>query len=98
MDMGPKAVVVTLGGEGCVFADEHGTGRLEAFEVEVVDTTGAGDCFHGAFCAGLVQGRPFERNVEFAAAAAAINCRSLGGRAGLPGRETVEGFLKERGR
>jgi len=98
MDMGPDAVVVTLGERGCVFADAAGVRRRAAFQVEVIDTTGAGDCFHGAFCAALVQGRTFDEAVELASAAAAMNCRSLGGRAGLPGMRELKAFLDGRER
>ena len=98
MELGPRAVVLTLGAEGCVYADGSGIRSRPAFEVDVVDTTGAGDCFHGAFCAGLIKGLDLEGTVELASAAASINCRSLGGRAGLPTTDEVEAFLKERNR
>lgn len=96
LEMGPKAAVVTLGPKGCVFADASGVRPRPAFEIEAVDTTGAGDCFHGAFCVGVVKGWDLDRIVEFASAAAAINCMTLGGRAGSPTMKEVEAFLKER--
>jgi len=97
-ELGPGVAVVTLGERGCAFADGSDRGRMPAFEVEVVDTTGAGDCFHGAFCVGVVHGWPLERTLEFASAAAALKCRKLGGRAGLPTMDEVEAFLQERRR
>jgi sulfofructose kinase len=59
-------------------------GHQAAFGVEVVDTTGAGDVFHGAFAYGLAQGWPSAKCVEFASAVAALSCRALGGRRGIP--------------
>ena len=95
--LGPPCVVVTLGAEGLVFLDGETFGRMDAFPVEVVDTTGAGDVFHGAFCYGLTEGLPLQRNLAFASAAAAMKCRRLGGRAGIPGRDEIVAFLQERG-
>ena len=96
-EMGAKCVVVTLGERGLVYFDGETFGELPAFEVEVVDTTGAGDVFHGAFCYGLAQGFPLQENLRFAAAAAALKCRRIGGRAGIPRRAEVDAFLRERG-
>ena len=94
---GPPHVIITLGEAGLVWLDRDRFGRMGAFEVDVVDTTGAGDVFHGAFCYGLVKGFPLERNLAFASATAAMKCRKLGGRAGIPRRDEVEQFLAERG-
>ena len=71
--------------------------RLPAFSVEVVDTTGCGDVFHGAFTYGLAQGWDVARNARFASAVAALKCRALGGRTGIPSRAEVEAFLRQRG-
>ena len=95
--MGPRCVVVTLGERGLVYLDGDRFGRMDAFEVGVVDTTGAGDTFHGAFCVGLTRSLPLEQNLAFASAAAALKCRKLGGRAGIPNRDEVVGFLSGRG-
>ena len=94
--MGPGCVVVTLGERGLAYLDGEEFGERPAFAVDVVDTTGAGDTFHGAFCAGLVEGFPFEKNLRFASAAAAMKCTRLGGRAGIPSRAEVLRFLEER--
>jgi len=95
--MGPAQVVITLGGQGLVFLDGERFGRMDALDVEAVDTTGAGDVFHGAFCYGLTQGFAMDENLAFASATAALKCRRLGGRAGIPCREDVVRFLKDRG-
>lgn len=66
-----------------------------AFPVEVVDTTGAGDVFHGAFAYALALRWEVARCVEFASAVAALSCRKLGGRAGIPGLGEVEKVMGE---
>ena len=93
---GPRTLMCTLGGQGVLAVIG---GRVEAFpayEVDVVDTTGAGDVFHGAFLAGLLEGMDLRRNIRFAAAAAALKCTRPGGRAGIPDRETALRFMEER--
>ena len=97
LGMGPRVVVATLGGRGSVYGEGESISRQPAFPVSVVDTTGAGDCFHGAFCVGVVRGWGLGETVRFASAAAAIKCQRLGGRAGLPRMMEVEAFLRERG-
>jgi sugar/nucleoside kinase (ribokinase family) len=96
-EMGPSRVVVTLGEKGLLWRDGERFGRMDAFAVEAVDTTGAGDTFHGAFCQGLVDGLGFTDNLAFASATAALKCRRLGGRAGIPTRPEVVEFLAQRG-
>ena len=96
-DMGPGCVVITLGDKGLVWYDGDQFGRMPAWPVEVVDTTGAGDTFHGAFCRGLVGGLDLEANLAFSSAVAAIKCGHVGGRAGIPTRGQVVEFLAARG-
>lgn len=93
--MGPRCVVITLGARGLACLDADDFREMPAFEVDVVDTTGAGDVFHGAFCYGLVAGLELNDNLRLASAAAAMKCRRLGGRAGIPTREEVDRFLEE---
>ena len=62
-----------------------------AFQVDAVDTTGAGDMFHAGFIYGFLQGWPLQRQLEFACAAAALNCTAVGARGGIqPVREIEE--------
>jgi ribokinase len=96
LEMGPEIVVITLGAEGCLCLWEDQAIPVPGFQVDVVDTTGAGDAFHGAFLYGLLQGWELERTAVFANAVAAINCTHLSGRAGLPSLSEVEIFLKKR--
>jgi sulfofructose kinase len=82
-------VVVTLGARGLVWANATGEGRLPAFPVQVVDTTGAGDAFHGAFAACLAAGRPWLDSLRYASAVAAICCTKRGARVELATHEEV---------
>lgn len=95
--MGPKYAVITAGARGLFAWDGQRLIEKPAFSVPVVDTTGAGDTFHGAFCYGVISGMQFEENLTFSSAVAAMKCRKLGGRAGIPGLNQVQEFLRERG-
>ena len=79
------------------FSAPSGRGSGKAFEVDVVDTTGAGDTFHGAFAFGVACGWQIAKCAEFASAVAAINCTKPGGRTGLPTLDQTSEFLKARG-
>lgn len=96
LEIGPKHAGVTLGAQGYRWADASGGGSQPGFAVDVVDTTGAGDAFHGAFTMALVEGQPIEDCTRFACAVAAMKCTRLGSRAGLPKRSEVESFLAGR--
>jgi sulfofructose kinase len=90
---GPEIVVVTLGDRGCRAFTANGQFHSPGFAVRAVDTTGAGDAFHGAFLYAMLQGWDLERVARFSNAAAALNCLRLGGRQGLPTLEQVQTFL-----
>ena len=94
---GPKASAVTLGERGCIaFADDKFI-EVAGFAVQAVDTTGAGDVFHGAYLFGVLQGWDAYRCCVFANAVAALKCRKLGGRAGIPTfPEAVKFISRER--
>lgn len=91
-----KFSAVTLNEKGCVWVTDEGTFHQPAFEVDVVDTTGAGDVFHGAFSFGLSKGWPHKEIIEFASAVAAIKCTKLGGRTGIPTSAQAMDFLQKR--
>ena len=82
--MGPRMAVLTLGEEGAIGLEGEKLVRQSAIEVELQDTSGASDVFRGAFAYALVQGWSLERCLPFANAAAGLNCRHLGGLAGIP--------------
>jgi len=90
---GPEVVVITLGEKGCLCKSNKGVFTRPAFKVKVVDTTGAGDVFHGAFIYGLLRGWDLEKTAEFSNAVSALKCMELGGRAGIPTLKQVEEFL-----
>jgi sugar/nucleoside kinase (ribokinase family) len=88
-----REVVVTLGERGVLYLEEGRFRRLPAFPVRAVDTTGAGDIFHGAFAYGILRGWPLPRTVRFAAMAAALSVTRPGGRASIPALAEVEAAL-----
>ncbi|PIY40720.1 MAG: hypothetical protein COZ06_27755 [Armatimonadetes bacterium CG_4_10_14_3_um_filter_66_18] len=94
---GPRSVVQTEGRDGSytVTADERF--HTPAFDVEVVDTTGAGDVFHGAYLVGLLHGWDLRTIATFSSAASALTCTKLGGRRGIPTFGEVCAFLQARG-
>jgi sulfofructose kinase len=98
LTFGPLHAGVTLGPEGYRWRERQGEGHVPAFAVDVVDTTGAGDAFHGAFALRLAEGATAHEAARFAAAAAALKCTRLGSRAGLPTRRELEAFLAPRAR
>ncbi len=94
LGLGPSLVVVTMGGRGAVAFQHTESCRVPGFSVPVVDTTGAGDCFHAAFLAGWLKRYSLERCLLFASAAAAISVGHIGPRGGLPTIEDVNAFLE----
>jgi sulfofructose kinase len=86
-------VVITLGREGLIWKNSNGEGRLPAFPVEIIDSTGAGDVFHGAFAGSLAMDREWNEMLLYASAAAALSCTKLGARTGIPEGIEVERFL-----
>ena len=94
-EFGTPIVCVTLGAEGSLARCNGREVRTPAYPVDCVDSTGAGDVFRGAFAAGCLT-RPdgdLEDVLDYANAAAALNCRALGARGGIPRREEVEQLL-----
>jgi sulfofructose kinase len=89
------AVVITLGEQGLVWENRQGGGSLPAFSVEAVDTTGAGDAFHGAFAAGLACAKRWRELLLYAAAVGALSCTKYGARPAIPSAEAVAEFLKK---
>lgn len=92
---GPETAVITLGDQGWISSDKSGRIHGEAFKVDVVDTIGAGDVFHGAFAVGVTLGWDTARCAEFASAVAALKCTAVGGRTGIPNMAQTLEFLKQ---
>ncbi|GGD77902.1 carbohydrate kinase family protein [Paenibacillus nasutitermitis] len=91
---GPQIVIATLGEKGCMLLDRGKLHAIPAFAVEAVDTTGAGDVFHGAYAAAYLDDGDAYRSAVFASAVSAMKCRQPGGRAGIPSIEEVKRFLE----
>lgn len=95
--IGVRHAGVTRGAHGYHWAARNGDhGRQAAFPVEVIDTTGAGDAFHGAFAWGITEGLSDPECARVAAAVSAMSCMGLGARAALPTRVEVERFIASR--
>jgi sulfofructose kinase len=88
-------VAVTMGADGVAWVESGEIVHLPGFQVDAVDTLGAGDAWHGAFALALAEGKAERDAAIFANAVAALKCTQLGGRKASPDRETVENFLKE---
>ena len=80
---GVKALLFTLGANGCLYIDENLKVEVPGERVKVVDTTGAGDSFIGAYVSSMVKGNSIEASLKFANAYAAFNCTNRGARSGL---------------
>lgn len=76
--LGPAQVIITMGREGSVGLGPDGPIFQSVFPVDAVDTTGAGDVYHGGYIYGMLQGWDMARCMRFAAAAAAVKCRDFG--------------------
>jgi sugar/nucleoside kinase (ribokinase family) len=94
---GCALVGLTKGGRGATLLCQGQFLETTAFQVPggCVDTTGAGDAFHGGFLYGLLQGEDIEMSMKIGCAVAALGCRVLGARTGLPTRKELDEFLSE---
>ncbi len=91
---GARSAVITLGENGALFHDGRQTLHVPAFRVgEVVDTTGAGDAFSGAFAVALAEGKPPPEAIRFGCAAAAISVTRPGTAPAMPRRAEIEALL-----
>lgn len=85
-DMGIEHVIITLGSMGCWVKNEEEAFLVEAFKVEPIDTTAAGDTFNGALCVALSEGAPLRDAVGFASKAASLAVQKMGAQASIPYR------------
>lgn len=97
LELGPRGVILKLGETGAMFWDGRQAVESQAFEVEAVDTTGAGDAFNGALAAQLASGQPMDEALRFANAAAAISVTRPGAQPSMPYRLEVDEFLSAAG-
>lgn len=93
--LGPYAetVVITLGPKGLVWKNAEGSGSLPAYKVRAVDSTGAGDVFHGVLAACLSENKNWAESLRYASAAGALCCTKTGARPGIPTRQEIKEFL-----
>ena len=92
-EYGMRVAAMTLGAHGAL-ARYHGKFVYSpGYVVDCVDTTGAGDVFHGAFCYAVLQGMAMLEALEFSNAMAALNCTALGARSGIRGIEEIRSLM-----
>jgi sugar/nucleoside kinase (ribokinase family) len=95
LNMGVKACVFTLGGDGAYYHDREGaTFKIPAYDITVKCTCGCGDAFNAGFAVGLVKGFDPETTVRFAQATSALNATGLGSQAGVESFEHTLNFMK----
>jgi ribokinase len=92
--LGPAAVVMKLGDQGCFYSDGQTEVRSPAFPVTARDTTAAGDVFNAGLAVALAEDRPIAEALRFANATAAISVTRMGAQASVPSRAEVEALLK----
>ncbi|HUH62599.1 MAG TPA: carbohydrate kinase family protein [Terracidiphilus sp.] len=90
---GCKLTAATLGEDGVLAWDGRNFHHRHAYRVPVADTTGAGDIFHAGFIYGLHRGWPLVRQLDFACAAAALNCEAVGARGNIQSVEAIEELM-----
>lgn len=90
---GAKQVLVTLGDKGALLARDQERILFPARKTTAVDTTAAGDCFHGALAVALSEGKSLEEAIGFACAASSISVQRPGAQTSIPGRDEVEEIL-----
>jgi ribokinase len=94
--LGVETVVITLGAEGSYLATREGHSRIDAFNVEAVDTTAAGDTYCGCLATALTEGKSLEKSVIWASAGAALSVTKMGAQPSAPSRKEIDEFLKSR--
>ena len=92
-EYGMRVAGMTLGAHGALALENGKFHYAPAFVVNCLDTTGAGDVFHGAFCYAVLQGMPMREALDFSNAMAALNCTALGARGGIRGLEDVRAMM-----
>lgn len=92
---GPKTVMCTLGDKGVLAVIDGKVESFPAFSVKALDTTGAGDVFHGAYLSALAEGMEMREAIRFASAVSAIKCTRIGGRAGIPTWDETIAFIEK---
>ncbi len=92
----PNNIVITIGEKGMIYKKDNEIIIMPSFEVKAVDTTGAGDIFHGAYAYGLLKKMSLEDNLRFSSAAAALSACKKGGMTSIPELDEVREFIKSK--
>jgi ribokinase len=87
-------IIITLGSEGSMGLFDNEIVFQEAFPINAIDTTGAGDVYHGAYIYGLIKGWKMKECMRFASATAGLKCLDIGARKGIPNLDRVYELLK----
>ena len=95
LQMGAKFVIITLGKRGSFALSKTDKIYVPAFNVDVVDTTAAGDVFCGSFAVAQVEGKSLKDSLTFASAAAALCVTKMGAQPSVPIRNEIEKFINQ---
>ncbi len=93
-EFGMRVAAMTLGAHGALACEGGRFHYSPAYVVNCIDTTGAGDVFHGAFCYAVLQRMPMRDALEFSNAMAALNCTAIGARGGIRGLNDVRALME----
>ncbi len=93
----PNTVVITIGEKGMIYKKNNDVTVMPSFKVNALDTTGAGDIFHGAFAYGLLKKMDIESNLKFSSATAALSATRRGGMTSIPALDEVRNFISANG-
>lgn len=96
-DLKPEILITTLGKEGSVSLINNEIVHVDTFRGNEIDTTGAGDVYHGAFLLGILKNWNVKDTMIFSSAVSSIKCAKYGGTEGIPDFKTTMDFLKKRG-
>jgi ribokinase len=96
LDRGLRRAIITRGEHGCLLADEEGVQLVPSFEVQSVDTTGAGDAFIGSFAVFLAEAFPAEEALRRASLYAALSTTKVGTQKSFWGRAEFENEWQKR--
>ena len=94
-EMGPSVVWITLGKQGCCGLVDGKFYNIPTFDTPVIDTTGAGDVFHGAYIVAMLEGLSHPECARFSNAVSSIKCMYVGGRTSIPNREILRKFMED---
>jgi sulfofructose kinase len=93
-EYGMRVAAMTLGADGSLARVDGRFLYSPGFVVDSIDTTGAGDVFHGAFCYAVIESMPLREALEFSNAMAALNCTALGARGHIASFPEAQTFVR----